>query len=175
MSAPAATSSAPPPRQPAAGSGDREGPGPLAIEPAEREPLLAELDRLAAALGAGRESRHAGLREAVAAGSVPSALVAPLEEVLRVVLPSRSVRHFHGPGPERALLGLYRRTPGGAAAEAAAEAANRALELVRGDTVERIELRTGLPGEHRLTVATGRCRIAFEIGPDGVSAREVEL
>jgi hypothetical protein len=149
----------------------------VTVEPAEREPLLAEIDRFDGALGSGGVvgGRYARLREAVVAGVVAGDLVGALEAVLQIALGSGSVRHFHGPGPERALLALYARTPQGAAVEEAAHAANRALETVRGQRVESLSFRPGLPGEHRLVVETERCRITFEIGPSGVAAREVAL
>lgn len=152
---------------------------PLAIEPAEREPLLAEVDRFAASLGAqGRpeaSERYSRLRAAVAAGAVPEDLLGPLEELLQIALGSRSVHRFHGPGAERGLLALYGRTPRGAAVEEAARDANRALETVRGQRVESLSLRPGLPGVHRLVVETERCRITLDIGPAGVAAHEVAL
>lgn len=151
----------------------------LAIEAAEREPLLAEIDRFAGALAAGGEpksgDRYGRLREAVAAGAVPAELVGVLEGLLEIALGSRSVRHFHGPAAERALVALYGRTPRGAAVEEGTRAANRALEAIRGQRVERLTFQPGLPGEHRLVVETERCRITFEIGPDGVAARDVAL
>lgn len=151
----------------------------LVVEEPEREPLLAEIDRFAGALAAGGEAktgdRYVRLREAVVAGPIPAELVGVLEGVLEIALGSRSVRHFHGPGPERALLAFYGRTPRGAAIEEGTRAANRALETVRGQRVEGLSFRPGLPGEHRLVVETERCRITFEIGPDGIAAREVAL
>ena len=148
----------------------------LAIDAGAREPLLAEIDRFAASVrsDAGRE-RYTRLRAAVEEGAVSAELAPVLEDLLRIALGSRSVHHFHGPGPERALRDLYARTPGGAAVEAAARAANRALEAVRGQTVQSLAFRPGLPGEHRLVVETDRCRITLEITPDGVSARDVQL
>jgi hypothetical protein len=106
---------------------------------------------------------------------LPGDLVGTLQGLLEIALSSRSVRHFHGPGAERALSALYARTPRGTAVERAARDANRALETVAGQRVERLSFRPGLPGEHRLVVETERCRITFEIGPDGVAAREVSL
>jgi hypothetical protein len=154
----------------------------LEVEPSEREPLLAEIDRFVGALDphSAAAGRYARLRAAVAEPSpepsrLPGDLVGTLQGLLEIALSSRSVRHFHGPGAERALAALYARTPRGAAVERAARDANRALETVAGQRVERLSFRPGLPGEHRLVVETERCRITFEIGPDGVSAREVSL
>lgn len=144
----------------------------LTLGAAERETLLSEIDRLAGALGG---ERYRPLREAVVAGTVPAEVMPPLEAVLQLALSSRSVRHFHGPAAERALAALYARTPRGAAVERAARDANRALETVAGQRVESLTFRPGLPGEHRLVVETERCRITFEIGPDGVAARDVSL
>lgn len=153
----------------------------LWVEPSEGEPLLAEIDRFVGSLEPGSEAagRYARLRAVVAegpdGGRVPDDLVAALQNLLEIALGSRSVRHFHGPGAERALAALYARTPRGAAVERAARDANRALETVAGQRVERLSFRPGLPGEHRLLVETERCRITFEIGPDGVAARDVSL
>jgi hypothetical protein len=154
----------------------------LEVEPSEREPLLAEIDRFVGALDphSAAVGRYARLRAAVAEPSpepsrLPGDLVGTLQGLLEIALSSRSVRHFHGPGAERALAALYARTPRGAAVERAARDANRALETVAGQRVERLSFRPGLPGEHRLVVETERCRITFEIGPDGVAAREVSL
>lgn len=148
----------------------------LAVEPAEREPLLAEIDRFAASVERPQtRERYLRLREAVLAGTVGEELVGALESLLEIALGARSVHHFHGPAAERTLLELYARTPRGAAVEEAARAANRALEAVRGQRVEILAFRPGLPGSHRLVVETDRCRLTLEIGPSGVSARDVAL
>ncbi len=152
-------------------------PGPaVAVEPAQQELLLEEVDRFAASLARPEaRERYARLREAAAAGSVDGELVAALEDLLEITLGSRRVHRFHGPGAERALLDLYARTPRGAAVEAASRAANRALETVRGQRLEGLTFRPGVPGTHRLVVETERCRLTLEIGPGGISAREVAL
>lgn len=148
----------------------------LAIEPSEREPLLAEIDRFAGSIERPEtRERYLRLREAVLAGTVGEELVEALESLLEIALGARSVHRFHGPGAERALLGLYGRTPKGAAVEEASRAANRALEAVRGQRIESLAFRPGLPGSHRLVVETDRCRLTLEIGPAGVSARDVAL
>ncbi|MFP3940428.1 MAG: hypothetical protein ACLF0P_08990 [Thermoanaerobaculia bacterium] len=153
-----------------------EAPSRVGVEPGERDLLVEEIDRIASSFtGAGTRERYARLREAVAAGAVEGELVGHLEDLLEIFLESRSVHHFHGPGPERSLLELYRRTPRGAAVEEAAATANRALEAVRGQAVEALTFRPGLPGSHRLVVETDRCRLTLEIGRSGVTARDVSV
>lgn len=152
----------------------------VAVELAEREPLLAEIDRFAASLrSAEARERYRRLREAVAASplpvELPEELVDPLQDLLEIALESRSVHRFHGPGPERALRDLYARTPRGRAVEKAARTANRALVAVRGQRIERLAFTPGLPGSHRLVVETDRCRLTLEIDRAGVSARDVAL
>lgn len=152
----------------------------VTVEPSERDPLLAEIDRFAGSLrSAEARDRYRRLRDAVAAGplpvELPEELVDPLQELLEIALESRSVHRFHGPGPERALRNLYARTPRGAAVEAAARDANRALEALRGQRIERLAFAPGLPGSHRLVVETDRCRLTLEIDRAGVSARDVAL
>jgi hypothetical protein len=162
-----------------AGSSRTAAPTAVVVEPREREPLLAEIDRFAASLGTpGARSRYARLREAVAAevpAEVPEDLMAALEDLLEIALGSRSVHRFHGPAAEAALRALHARTPRGAAVEEAARAANRALEALRGQRIERLDFAPGLPGSHRLTIETDRCRLTLEIGRGGVSARDVSL
>lgn len=156
------------------------GPPAVAIGDAERDPLLAEIDRFAESLRSPEaRRRYARLREAAAAGplpvEVPEDLVPTLEDLLEIALGSRSVHRFHGPGAERALRDLHARTPRGAAVEEAARAANRALEALRGQRIESLTLAPGLPGSHRLRIETDRCRLTLEIGRTGVSARDVAL
>lgn len=149
---------------------------PFSVEAAERDLLLPEIDRFAASLERPESrARFHGLREAVLTGSLGEEHLAPLQDLLEIALGARSVHRFHGPGAERALLDLYARTPRGAAAHEAAGAANRALEAVRGQRIESLSFRPGLPGSHRLVVETDRCRLTFEVGPAGVAARDVEL
>lgn len=148
----------------------------LAVEPGERDLLLPEIDRFAASVARPESrKRYRRLRHAVAAGAVGEEDLPALEDLLEIALGARSVHRFHGPGAERALLDLYARTPRGAAVETAARAANRALEAVRGQRIEGLSFRPGLPGSHRLVVETDRCRLTFEIRPDGVTARDVAL
>lgn len=153
-----------------------EAPPRVTVEPGERELLLEEIDRVAFSFtGSQARERYARLRRAVAEGTVDGDLVGHLEDLLEILLESRSVHRFHGPGPERALLELYRRAPRGASVEEAARTANRALEAVRGQTIEGLTFRPGLPGSHRLVVQTDRCRLTLEIGRAGVTARDVSL
>lgn len=155
--------------------------GPIVtVEAHEADPLLAEIDRLAGSLASpDARRRYHRLKEAVAEGPLPAALpedlVPALEDLLEIALGSRSVHRFHGPGPERALRDLYARTPRGGAVEEAARAANRALEAVRGQRIERLAFAPGLPGSHRLVVETDRCRLTLEIGRSGVTAKDVAL
>ena len=162
-----------------AGAARTGGAADLVIEPQEREPLLAEIDRLAGSLRSPEaRRRYARLREAVAGESeaaVPEGLLPALEDLLEIALGSRSVHRFHGPGAEAALRALHARTPRGAAVEEAARAANRALEALRGQRIERLAFAPGLPGSHRLSIETDRCRLTLEIGRDGVAARDVAL
>lgn len=152
------------------------GPPVLAVEPAERDLLLPEIDRFAASVERPESrERYRRLRASVAAGAVGDELLASLEDLLEISLGTRSVHRFHGPGAERALLDLFARTPRGAAVEEAARAANRALEAVRGQRLESLAFQPGLPGSHRLVVETDRCRLTLEIGPTGVTARDVAL
>lgn len=146
------------------------------VDPAQGDLLRVEIERVAASFtGPEARERYARLRDAVAEGTVDGDLVGPLEDLLEILLESRSLHHFHGPGPERALLELYRRTPRGAAVEEASRTANRALEALRGQAVEALTFRPGLPGGHRLVVETDRCRLTLEIGRAGVTARDVSV
>ncbi|HSL83758.1 MAG TPA: hypothetical protein VLF66_13365 [Thermoanaerobaculia bacterium] len=151
----------------------------VAVEAHEADHLLAEIDRFAASLASPEaRSRYGRLREAVAGGSrapVPDELVPALEDLLEIALGSRSVHRFHGPGAEAALRALHARTPRGATLEEAARTATRALEALRGQRIERLAFAPGLPGSHRLSIETDRCRLTLEIGRAGVSVRDLAL
>ena len=153
-----------------------DAPPRLELDPAEADLLREEIERVAASFtGSEARERYARLRDALAEGAVEGDLVRALEDLLEILLESRSVHRFHGPGPERVLLELYRRTPRGSAVEEASRAANRALEAVRGQAIEAVTFRPGLPGSHRLLVQTDRCRLTLEIGRSGVTARDVSV
>ena len=149
--------------------------GGLEIKPAEQEVLAEEILPFAEALkNPEARERYARLDEAVRAGSVPPELVPSLEAMLELVLQTRRLRQRHGHEAEQAASELFYRTPRGAGLRRAAREVNKALEVVRGQALEGINVLAG-PGRHTLTITTDRCRLTLKIDAGGARIENVEV
>jgi hypothetical protein len=150
-------------------------PGAVELKPEERD-VLAE----AAAAFAGRmadpetRERYLELGRAVGEGSVPEPLVPSLEAMLELLLQSGQVRLRHGPEAEGLLSDVYYRTPRGAGLRQAARDVTRALEALRGQTLEKLSVMAG-PGRHTLVVDTDRCRLTLKLDAAGARVDKVEV
>jgi hypothetical protein len=118
--------------------------------------------------------RYARLAEAARGGAVPPFLVGSLEAMLELVLQTQRIHRLHGPEAESALLDLFYRTPRGAALKRTAREVNRALQTLRGQTLESLTF-SPTPGGQRLLVETGNCQVALSIDPSGVRIDRLEV
>lgn len=139
-----------------------------------REALALEAAALRDAVAdpAARAGYHE-LARALAEGAVAERLEAPLERLLELTLRTGRVRRLHGPHAEAAAIRLYQTTPAGRAVSAALAEVNAALGAVRGRTLERLAFSPKAPGTYLLTLSTPGAKLTLEIGPDGVSVREL--
>ena len=131
------------------GAVETASPPSLAVEPAEREPLLEEI-------------------AAVAGGGVAPPLMAALQRVLEMSLATGRARRFHGAQHEAALLRLFFRTPAGEALRRSAEASSRALAALAGQRIAALAVSAQAPGLFRLQLDTDRCQVTLEVSRDGV-------
>lgn len=146
----------------------------LALEPEEIELLTAELRALAATLrDPVARDRYLDLAKEVESGEIGGERLGDLERVLELTLETGRARRMQGADGERALLGVYGRTPKGAALRRTTEAANRALEAVRGQAVRGLSFSPRGPGTFRLEIATDICQLTLEIGRRGVTLDSV--
>jgi hypothetical protein len=147
----------------------------LELKPTEQEVLAAEIPPFAAALkDPAARDRYARLDEAVRAGVVPPDLVPSLEAMLELVLQTRRIRLRHGHEADQAASALFYRTPRGAALRRAAREVNTALEALRGQPLENINVMAG-PGRHTLLITTDRCRLTLKIDAGGAQIENVEV
>ena len=147
----------------------------LALEPAEQEILLQDVPAFARTLkDPASQARYAALAEAVAAGEIPPTLIRPLETMLELALQTKAVRHRHGPDAERTLSDLYFRTGRGGALRQAARDVSRALEALKGQTIERIAV-TAAAGRHTITINTDRANLTLSVDHGGVAVDRVEV
>ena len=119
---------------------------------------------------------HAGydeLARALAEGAVAERLEPPLERLLELTLRTGRVRRLHGPHAEAAAIRLYQTTPAGRAIGAGLAEVNAALGAVRGRMLERLAFSAKVPGTYLLALSTPGAKLTLEIGPDGVSVREL--
>jgi len=112
--------------------------------------------------------RYVQLAEAATSGSVPEALVAPLETMLELVFES-------GRPTNRALLqSIFGKTPRGKRQSAAAREVSRALQALRGQTITELRLSTAGPGLQTLVIETDGCRVSLELSRGGTRITSLE-
>lgn len=149
---------------------------PVAIDPVQREVLLAELAALAGSIhDPESRGRCEELTAAVTEGTVEEDLLAFLEGVLEMSLQTGRARRVHGPESEQALLRLFQQTPRGGAARRATEAVNKALASLAGQTIGKMLFTVQGPGVFRLGLETSGCRLTLEIDRHGVSVESLEV
>ena len=148
---------------------------PLELQPSEQEILREDVPAFARTLKdpASRE-RYSVLAEAVETGSVPAELHGSLETMLELALQTKAIRRRHGPDAERALTDLFFRTGRGAAQRQAARDVTRALEALKGQTIERIAV-TAAPGRHVIAINTDRAHLTLSVDRGGVQVDRVEV
>ena len=146
---------------------------PLALDAAQSEAVLVEIEALAASLPAESRVRYAELARAVAAFEVEEDLVPRLTEVLDLSLGTGRARRIHGAEGEQALLRLFRQTPRGLALARTVEGANRALEALAGQAIQGLTFTPRAPGAFRLEIATDTCQLTLEIDRSGVTVDSV--
>jgi hypothetical protein len=148
---------------------------PLTLEPAEQELLLEDVPAFARTVKdpAVRE-RYLQLAEAVEGGVVPADLLFALEAMLELALQTRAVRRRHGPDAERTLTDLFFRTGRGAALRQSARDVTRALEVLTGQTVEKVAV-TAAPGRHTITINTDHVHLTLSVDQSGIQVDRVEV
>jgi len=147
----------------------------LALEAAQGEVVLREIEALAASLPPDARDRYSQLAQAVAAGEVDASLLPRLEEVLDLSLATGRARRLHGAEGEQALLRLFRQTPRGLALARTVEGANRALSALAGQVIQGLSFSPRAPGAFRLEIATDSCQLTLEIDRSGVTVDSVEV
>jgi hypothetical protein len=152
-----------------------EAPALLALDAAQGEVVLREIEALTASLPPDARDRYSPLARAVAAGEVDESLLPRLEEVLDLSLATGRARRLHGAEGEQALLRLFRQTPRGLALALTVEGANRALSALAGQVIQGLSFSPRAPGAFRLEIATDSCQLTLEIDRSGVTVDSVEV
>jgi hypothetical protein len=147
----------------------------LALEPAEQAILESEIGAFAETLkDPVARQRYLDLAAATEAGIVPERFVVSLEAMLELVLQTQRVRRNHGPEAEHTLTDLFYRTPRGAGLRQAAREVSRALEALRGHTLENVSVMAG-PGRHTLVFRTDQCQLTMKLDAVGARIDKVEV
>lgn len=146
---------------------------PLALDAAQSEAVLVEIEALSASLPPEARARYAELARAIAAGEVEEDLLPRLTEVLDLSLGTGRARRVHGAEGEQALLRLFRQTPRGVALARTVEGANRALSALSGQVIQGLTFNPRAPGAFRLEIATDTCQVTLEIDRSGVTVDSV--
>jgi hypothetical protein len=155
--------------------GETDAQSELALEQLAREVLAEEALAFAEAL---REpdsrQRYHRLAEAASQGSIPQPLLPALEAMLEIVLQTQRIRRQHGPAAEQALIELFGTTPRGSRLRRAAREVTQALQALRGQRLESLNVTAG-PGTHTLTIQTEACQVTLKIDPAGCQLASLEV
>jgi hypothetical protein len=147
----------------------------LTLEPAEQELLREDVPAFARTVkDPASQQRYLALAQAVDGGTVPSDLLVPLEAMLELALQTKAIRRRHGPEAERTLSDLFFRTGRGAALRQAARDVNRALEVLKGQTIEKVSV-TASPGRHTISINTDRAYLTLSVDRGGIQVDRVEV
>jgi hypothetical protein len=146
------------------------------LEPLQRELLQEEALAIASAVSdPERRSRYRDLAQSAKRGTLPEELLGAAEDLLELGLESGRFRRRYTAEGEQALLGLYRRTPRGAAVQATVAHVNRALAGVAGRTLREVAFTARAPGEFGIALTTDAGRLALRVGRAGVRIESVEV
>jgi hypothetical protein len=140
----------------------------LQLDSAEAEVLAVDAAAFAKALSdPAARARYERLAAAAASGAVPDDLVPALETMLELLFE-------RGRPSNRAVLqAVFGRTPLGRQQSSAAREVNRALQTLRGHTLQDVRLSAG-PNRHTLVVETDRCRVTLEFDKTGARVASLE-
>jgi hypothetical protein len=140
----------------------------LQLDSAEAEVLAVDAAAFAKALSdPAARARYERLAAAAASGAVPDDLVPALETMLELLFE-------RGRPSNRAVLqAVFGRTPLGRQQSSAAREVNRALQTLRGHTLQDVRLSAG-PNRHTLVVETDRCRVTLEFDKAGARVASLE-
>lgn len=149
--------------------------GGVALELSEDEAELvgAEAAAAARALGDGRGDGAAALARAAAARRVPATLLEVLGDVLLASLEGGRARRLYRAEGERVLMGVFDRTPRGAALRAELDAVNAALGALAGRTLEKVRVGARVPGRLTVSLSAGGVGVTILVRPDGVAVESL--
>ncbi len=148
----------------------------MQIDPAIQARLIEETRALLGRLqDPESQAQYTALLSAIEAGDIPDSLMEALGRLLELGLQTGRFHRVHGPYVEAALAQLYHQTPRGAAIVQATREANRALELLRGHTIEAITFTPRGPGHYRLVIETDQCRLTLETSQEGIWVKDIGI
>jgi hypothetical protein len=140
----------------------------LQLAPAEAEVLAVESAKFARALAdPSARARYERLASAAASEMVPDDLVAAVEAMLELVFDKGR------PSNRAVLQAIYAKTPRGHAQHVAARDVNRALEVLRGQTLVDLHV-AAAASRHTIVVETEQVRLTLEIDGDGARIANLE-
>lgn len=96
-----------------------------------------------------------------------------VERIVALALETGHARRL-GPDVELLLTSVARRTPLGAAHEAAVRDVNRALEVLADKVVRAARVSWRKPGHYELSMDVGEFRLVLGFSPDGVEVRRLD-
>ncbi len=148
---------------------------PLELDDDERELVGHDLDALLPTLDGVRRERYTQLRETVAAGVVPGALIPALESLLELTLQTGRARTRYRAEGEQTLTRLYGRTPGGRELSSHLRQVNEALGSLQGQSIGSLAVRMRTVGHFTLAIQTDETSITLVARPDTIDVESIAV
>lgn len=148
---------------------------PIALDEEERELVGLELQEVGPVSSPERQRAYDALAAAVVTGSVPPELVPLLERVVAISLESGRARRRYLAEGETILTGLFRRTPSGRELQESLNGVNKALEVLRGRTIQDVKVSLRTLGHIRMVLDTEDVSVTLSVRPSAVLIESVAV
>jgi hypothetical protein len=141
----------------------------------EQQPVATLAQAYADVMPGGRSCAYRALAATAAEGSVPGELVPLLERVCTLSLQTGRARDLGRAEFERALMAVFRRTPGGRSLLGQVDEVNRALGVFAGAPLRSARVAMSLPGRYVLCIESGDMVIRLQVCLEGVTIQSLTL
>lgn len=150
--------------------------GVLTLTTEEQEIVQAELLALLPALSGERRKAYQALADAVDKGEIPPDLQPLLEGLIRLALETGRARRLYRAEGERVLTDLFGRTPAGQNLTRGLREVNKALSILKGQTLTGVRVGIRTLGHFTVTLEVGNgTSVTLAVRPDGVTIDSITV
>ena len=108
-------------------------------------------------------------------GEIPDDLAAAVESVVSLALETGRARALHGPAGVRALVSVWKETPGGRGVADELEQLNHALTALRGLPVQAVRVAAVAPGAYSVGISAGEYEVRLSVDRSSVRLKSLNV